>query len=40
VQRIDAAHTQAQNLGVPIADGAIKTACQQTCPSQAIFLAI
>lgn len=37
VQRIDAAHTQAQNLGTPIADGAIKTACQQTCPSQAIY---
>ncbi len=37
VQRINAAHTQAQNLGVPIADGAIKTACQQTCPSQAIY---
>ncbi len=37
VQRINAAHWEAQALGRPIQDGQIKTACQQTCPSQAIY---
>ncbi len=37
VQRVNAAHWQSQALGRPIQDGQIKTACQQTCPSQAIY---
>jgi len=37
VQRINAGEKRAQALGVPVKDGDIKTACQQTCPSQAIY---
>jgi anaerobic selenocysteine-containing dehydrogenase/Fe-S-cluster-containing dehydrogenase component len=36
VQRIEAARQPAKDKGVPIADGAVKTACQQSCPSDAI----
>ncbi len=36
VQRITAAHYKSQELGVPIPDGGVKTACQQTCPTRAI----
>ncbi|MGH9541765.1 MAG: molybdopterin dinucleotide binding domain-containing protein, partial [Terriglobales bacterium] len=37
LQRINDAHVKAQKLGVPIPDGGIKTACQQTCPTEAIY---
>jgi molybdopterin-containing oxidoreductase family iron-sulfur binding subunit len=36
VQRIVSARQTAKNEGRPIADGEVVTACQQTCPSQAI----
>jgi molybdopterin-containing oxidoreductase family iron-sulfur binding subunit len=36
IQRISDARIQAKIEGRPIADGEIKTACQQTCPTQAI----
>ena len=36
VQRIEEARIDARRDGRAIADGAIQTACQQTCPSQAI----
>ncbi len=36
VQRIHAARQKAKDEGRPIADGEVVTACQQTCPSQAI----
>jgi molybdopterin-containing oxidoreductase family iron-sulfur binding subunit len=36
VQRIEETRIEARRLGQPIADGAIKTACEQTCPAQAI----
>jgi len=36
VQRIEAARQPAKDAGVPIADGAVQTACQQTCPTGAI----
>ncbi len=36
VQRISAAKHHAANTGSPLADGAVKTACQQACPAQAI----
>lgn len=36
VQRIQAGKIDAQNRQAPIADGAIRTACQQACPTQAI----
>lgn len=36
VQRIATARQQAKDEGRPIADGEVKTACQQTCPSRAI----
>jgi MoCo/4Fe-4S cofactor protein with predicted Tat translocation signal len=36
VQRIEAARIVARRQGKAIADGAIQTACQQSCPSQAI----
>ncbi|MGH9465770.1 MAG: hypothetical protein ACRD1Y_00280, partial [Terriglobales bacterium] len=36
VQRIHAGHYWAKERGLPIPDGKIQTACQQTCPSQAI----
>lgn len=37
LQRINGAHIKAQQLGVPIPDGGFQTACQQTCPSEAIY---
>ncbi|MHB0971669.1 MAG: TAT-variant-translocated molybdopterin oxidoreductase [Thermoanaerobaculia bacterium] len=37
VQRIEAAKIEAKRLGVPVADGDVKTACQQSCPAQAIL---
>lgn len=36
VQRIEHAKIQAKNEGRQVADGEIRTACQQTCPTQAI----
>ena len=36
-QRIREAKYEAKRRGEPIPDGAIKTACQQTCPGQAIY---
>ncbi len=36
VQRIQEARIEAKRLGIPLADGAIRTACQQSCPTQAI----
>ena len=37
IQRIEAARVEAKHRGVPIADGDIEVACQQSCPSQAIL---
>jgi len=37
VQRIEEGKIQARSAGEPLADGAIQTACQQSCPAQAIF---
>jgi molybdopterin-containing oxidoreductase family iron-sulfur binding subunit len=36
VQRIQAVKIEADNAGREVADGEIKTACQQVCPTQAI----
>jgi molybdopterin-containing oxidoreductase family iron-sulfur binding subunit len=36
VQRIQAAKIEAKNAGLPVQDGAVVTACQQACPTQAI----
>jgi Fe-S-cluster-containing dehydrogenase component len=36
VQRIEEGRVEAKRLGIPIADGAIRTACQQSCPADAI----
>jgi molybdopterin-containing oxidoreductase family iron-sulfur binding subunit len=36
VQRIQDAKTHAKRTGVPLTDGAIQTACQQSCPAGAI----
>ncbi len=36
VQRIKAATIPADNAGEKITDGAVRTACQQVCPTQAI----
>ena len=36
VQRINAARIEARKEGRPIADGEVVTACQQTCPAEAI----
>jgi molybdopterin-containing oxidoreductase family iron-sulfur binding subunit len=36
VQRIQYARQQAKNAGTTIQDGAVQTACQQSCPSNAI----
>ena len=36
VQRIEENKIEARRLGQPLADGAIKTACEQACPTQAI----
>ena len=36
VQRIEEARIEAKQRGIPIADGAIQTACQQSCPADAI----
>ena len=36
VQRIEDGKIEAKRLGLPLADGAIQTACQQSCPAQAI----
>jgi molybdopterin-containing oxidoreductase family iron-sulfur binding subunit len=36
VQRIEENKIEAKRLGVPLADGMIKTACEQSCPTQAI----
>jgi molybdopterin-containing oxidoreductase family iron-sulfur binding subunit len=36
VQRIQAVKISTKNAGEPIRDGAIRTACQQACPTQAI----
>ena len=36
VQRIEESKIEARRLGQPLADGTIKTACQQVCPADAI----
>ncbi len=36
VQRIEAGKIEAKSHGQPVADGAIQTACQQSCPASAI----
>ena len=36
LQRISAAKLKAKQAGLPLADGDVKTACQQACPSDAI----
>jgi molybdopterin-containing oxidoreductase family iron-sulfur binding subunit len=36
VQRIQEARREAKRRGEPLADGAVRTACQQSCPAQAI----
>jgi molybdopterin-containing oxidoreductase family iron-sulfur binding subunit len=36
VQRIEETKVEMRRLGQPLADGAIKTACEQVCPAQAI----
>lgn len=36
VQRIEAARIESRRHGAPITDGQIQTACQQSCPAQAI----
>jgi len=36
VQRINAAHIEAEKQNRPIRDGEIKTACQSACPANAI----
>ncbi|MEZ6063562.1 MAG: 4Fe-4S dicluster domain-containing protein [Planctomycetaceae bacterium] len=36
VQRIEEGKAEASRLGMPVADGSIRTACQQSCPAQAI----
>ena len=36
VQRIQEEKIESKRLGVPVADGQIQTACQQSCPAQAI----
>lgn len=36
VQRIQEAKIEARRLGLPLADGTLQTACQQSCPAQAI----
>jgi Fe-S-cluster-containing dehydrogenase component len=36
VQRIEAARIESRRRGKPMADGQIQTACQQSCPAQAI----
>jgi len=37
VQRIQRVKIQAKNVRRPIQDGEIQTACQQTCPTEAII---
>jgi molybdopterin-containing oxidoreductase family iron-sulfur binding subunit len=36
IQRIHSARDEAKNNGRPIKDGEVKTACQQSCPADAI----
>lgn len=36
VQRIEEARIVAKQQGIAIADGAIRTACEQSCPADAI----
>jgi molybdopterin-containing oxidoreductase family iron-sulfur binding subunit len=36
VQRIEEAKVEARRLGQPLRDGALQTACQQSCPARAI----
>lgn len=36
VQRIEEGKLEAKRLGLPVEDGTIQTACQQSCPAQAI----
>lgn len=37
VQRIQEAKLEAKRRGEPLADGAVQTACQQSCPAQAVI---
>jgi molybdopterin-containing oxidoreductase family iron-sulfur binding subunit len=37
VQRIHEARAEARRRGVPVADGDVRTACQQSCPAGAIL---
>jgi len=36
VQRIEQGKIEAKRQGIPITDGQIQTACQQSCPAKAI----
>lgn len=36
IQRIQEAKLESRRLGLPLADGAVQTACQQSCPARAI----
>jgi molybdopterin-containing oxidoreductase family iron-sulfur binding subunit len=36
VQRLEEAKSEARRRGVPLRDGEVQTACQQSCPAQAI----
>jgi molybdopterin-containing oxidoreductase family iron-sulfur binding subunit len=36
VQRIQEGKIEARRVGIPLADGAVRTACQQSCPTNAI----
>ena len=36
IQRIEAGKIEARSQNKPVADGAIQTACQQSCPANAI----
>jgi molybdopterin-containing oxidoreductase family iron-sulfur binding subunit len=37
VQRIQEAKIEAKRLGEKVSDGSVQTACQQSCPAQAIY---
>ena len=37
VQRIEEGKIEARRLGLPVEDGTVQTACQQSCPAEAII---